>query len=261
MIRKRVMINIKHIKLSVPVNRSSGFKSAVFLCLLLPVSCRSVIISDDRNLNEQIKAENRIMKQNLTLVIRENRVLKDENIQYKDETGRLKTRVKLLDSEMGSLKKKYDQDIALLNEKYDNLNKKNMILEQESSSKIQELVAVNKAMEEKMGGEIKTLNENIRKQEEKFNKDRAAIETAFSTRELEYQKQLAQLKQEILTANIEMESLKSKLAESKAELETANNGLAKKDEMNLSLKKQVESLTAEIEKKKDAAPEIKAGNP
>lgn len=255
------MINIKHIKLSAPVNRSSGLKSVIFLCLLLPVSCRSVIISDDSNLNEQIKAENRIMKQNLTLVIRENRVLKDENIQYKDETGRLKTRVKLLDSEMGSLKKKYDQDIALLNEKYDNLNKKNMILEQESSSKIQELVAVNKTMEEKMGGEIKTLNENIRKQEEKFNRERAAIETAFSSKELEYQKQLSQLKQEILTANIEMESLKSKLAESKANLESANDWLAKKEEMNQNLKKQVEVLTAEIEKKKDAAPEIKAGNP
>lgn len=255
------MINIKHIKLSAPVNRSSGLKSVIFLCLLLLVSCRSVIISDERNLNEQIKAENRIMKQNLTLVIRENRVLKDENIQYKDETGRLKTRIKLLESEMGSLKKKYDHDAALLNEKYDNLNKKNMILEQESSSKIQELIAVNKSMEENLGGEIKTLNENIRKQEEKFNKDRAAIETDFSTRELEYQKQLALLKQEILTANVEMESLKSRLAESKADLASANDGLAKKEEMNQDLKKQVESLTAEIEKKKDAAPEINAGNP
>lgn len=255
------MIKIKHVKLILPVNRSSGLKSVIFLCLLLPVSCRSVSMFDDKNVVDQIKAENRIMKQNLTLVIRENRVLKDENIQYKDETGRLKTRVKLLDSEMGSLKKKYDQDVALLNEKYDNLNKKNMILEQVSSSKIQELSAVNKAMEEKMGGEIKTLNENIRKQEENFNRERAAIETAFSSKELEYQKQLAQLKQEILSANVEMESLKSKLAESKASLESANDGLLKMEEMNKDLRKQVEALTAKIEKKNDAAPEIKAGNP
>jgi len=241
----------------------AGSSGILIFCInfMLLTSCTSVNITPDVNLNEQIKAENRIMKKNLTLAVRENSVLKDENIQYKGENSRLNARVKLLESEIESVKKKYDHDIALLNEKYESLNKKNIILGEESSSKIQELSALNKSIEEKMTGEITKLNEIIRKQEEKFNNDRASIETAFSSKELEYQKQLAQIKKDLLTSTMEMESLKSKLAESEANLADAKADIQRREKLSNDLVKKIESLITENEKKKNTQPEIKTGNP
>ncbi len=235
----------------------------IILCamLLLLLSCTSVKITSEGGANEQIKAENRIMKKNLTLALRENSVLKDENILYKGDNSRLNTRIKLLESEMGSLQKKYEQDIALLNEKYENLNKKNIILEQESSFKLQELTSINKALEQKMTGEITQLNENIRKQEEAFNRERAGIETAFLKKELEYQKQLTLLKKEILTATVEMESLKTKLAESESNLSAVKSEIIRKDELNRELKLRIDSLVADKENKKEDSADIKKGNP
>jgi chromosome segregation ATPase len=242
-----------------PVSGNSVVNSMILIFLLFLSSCSSVNISPDGNVNEQLKAENRIMKNNLTLVVRENSVLKNENIQYKDNNNKLKARAKLLESEIVSLNKKHEQDIALLTEKYENLSKKNFILEQESSTKIQELTTVNKALEEKLSGEITLLNENMRKQDEKFNKERAAIETAFSSKELQYQKELAQLKKDILTSGMEMESLKSKLAESNANLESARTELLKREGINRELEKKIESLTTENRQIKEDTPELKKG--
>ena len=253
--------NLKNIFPDILNHRISTVKYIFCAALLLPVSCNSFNITEGGNGTEQVKAENRIMKKNLMLALRENSVLKDENIQYKDENSRQKTKITLLESEMESLKKKYEQDIALLNEKYDNLNRKNLILEQESSSKIQELTAVNKALEGKMAVEITRLNENIRRQEETFNKERAEIETAFTAKELEYQKQLAQLKKDILTATMELESVKLKLAESESGLASAKSEMAKKDELNRDLQLKIDSLNAEKLIRKEDSPEIKSGNP
>lgn len=234
--------------------------TAVLFCPVLICSCASLDSSPDKNVHEQVKAENRIMKQTVTLAVRENSILKEENIQYKSESGKLKAKVKLLESEIESLNKKHDQDIALLNEKYDNIHKKNIILEQESSSKIKELTEINKAIEDRMTKEVTKLNDNIRKQEEKFNNDRAAMETLFSSKEQEYQKQLVQLKKEILTANMEMESLKSKLAESEANYKTAKAELLKQEEVNRELKLKIDSLSAENEKTIKDSPENTTGN-
>lgn len=231
------------------------------ICFPLILSCTSVNISPDGNVNEQLKGENRIMKKNLTLAVRENSVLKEENIQYKNDNSRLKTRVKLLESEMESLKKKYDQDVALLNEKYETLNKKNIILQQESSSKIEELTSINKVMEEKMTKDITKLNENIRSQEETFNKERAAVELAFSAKEQEYQKQQAQLNKDLLAANMEIESFKSKLSEYESNLSSARAELLKKDEINRELRKKIDSQTKVKEVKKEESPEKDKGNP
>lgn len=234
-------------------NASRGL--AVNICAIFFCSCTSLNLSPDVKALEQVKAENRVMKQTITLAVRENSVLKEENIQYKSQTGKLKAKVKLLESEIESLNKKHEQDIALLNEKYDNLNKTNMILSQESSTKIKELTDINKDIEERMTKEITRLNENIRNQEEKFNNDRAAIETAFSSKEQDYQKQLAQLKKDILSAVMETESLKSKLTESESNLKSARSELNKQEEINRELKNKIDSLSGSAGEKKDASGE------
>jgi chromosome segregation ATPase len=259
LIRKMVMKEIKNRIMITPLSGKSVVNPMILIFLLLLSSCASVNISSDGNVNEQLKAENRIMKNNLTLAVRENSVLKDENIQYKDNNNKLKTRVRLLESEIESLNKKHQQDIALLAEKYENLSRKNFILEQESSTKIQELTTVNKALEEKLSAEIALLNENMRKQDEKFNKERAAFETAFSSKELQYQKELAQLKKDLLNSSIEMESLKTKLAESGSILEAARTELLKRERINRDLEKKIETLATENRQIKEDSPELKKG--
>jgi len=204
--------------------------------VLFHFSCATITPSSDESPEEIIRAENRIMKQNLKLALRENSVLKDENISIKEENSNLKSRVKLLGSEIISLNKKHSEDITLLNEKYDNLSKKNEILEKESSDKIRQLSAVNKSLEEKLSSEISRLTDENRKREEAFNKERLNMETAFAGKELEYRKELAELKKEINAANRELESLKSILAQTESRLKTADTEIAAKNRQIENLK-------------------------
>lgn len=255
------MINKKYKLIITLIRRKTPLYMTVCLCSVLLFSCSTINISHDVNALEQIKAENRVMKQNMTLALRENSVLKEENIQYKSETGKLKARVKLLESEIQSLNKKHEQDIALLDERYENLNRQNQILSQESSTKIRELADINKDIEERMTKEITRLSENIRNQEEKFNNERAAAETAFSAKEQEYQKQLAQLKKEILSGVMEIESLKSKLTESEADLKSAKAALIKQQELNRELKSKIDSITGSAGGKQEASRKKDAGIP
>jgi len=233
----------------------------ICVCCVLLFSCSTINLSPDVNALEQAKAENRVMKQNITLVVRENSILKEENIQYKSETGKLKAKVKLLESEIQSLNKKHEQDIALLDEKYDNLNKQNQILIQESSTRIRELTDTNKEIEERMTKEITRLSGNIRDQEEKFNNERAGIETAFSAKEQEYQKELAQLKKDILSGVMEIESLKSKLTESEADLKSAKAALNKQLELNRELKNKIDSINGSAGIKQEASRKKDTGTP
>lgn len=224
--------------------------SCIPICIcMLYISCTSVHVSPDLQLTEQIKAENRIMKQNLTSALRENSILKDENIQYRGDNNSQKARIKQLESDIESMKKKYELDISMLNEKQSSLEKKNRILEQESSLKIHDLTAVNKALELKMTAEITKLNESLRSQEEKFSRERAAIEITFSSKEQEYQKQAARNTEEKLSLRMDIESLKSRLAESEANLESLRKELAEKEKQNRILNSRIGDLTKTNEQK------------
>lgn len=218
--------------------------------LMLLLSCATLTPSPDESTEERIHAENRIMKQNLKLALRENSVLKEENIGIKEENSNLKSRVKLLESEIISLGKKHSEDIILLNEKYENLSRKNEILEKESTVKIRQLTEVNKALEEKLSSEIGRLTEENRKREEAFNKERLNMETDFAGKEMEYSKKIAGLKNDLLTANTELESLKPALAETEAKLK---NTSAEIESLKLKLSETVSKL-------KNADAEIAAKN-
>jgi predicted nucleic acid-binding Zn-ribbon protein len=260
-IRKTAVINKKNRSIITLITGRVFPGFAVYICTLLLGACTSINISPDVNALEQAKAENRVMKQNITLAVRENSILKEENIQYKSETGKLKAKVKLLESEIQSLNKKHEQDIALFDEKYENLNKQNQILSQESSTKIRELADTNKEIEERMTKEITRLSGNIRDQEEKFNNERAGIETAFSAKEQEYQKQLAQLKKDILSGVMEIESLKSKLTESEAYLKSAKAALNKQLDLNRELKNKIDSVNGSAGVKQEASRKKDTGTP
>ncbi len=236
-------------------NRHFGVALLFLSAAIYFLSCTSIHLNPDSNVNEQLKAENRIMMKNLNLAMRENSVLKDENIQYRDDNSRLNSRIKFLESDIESLKKKYEQDIALQKEKNDNLNKKIAALQSESAAKIKELTDINKALDDRMTSEIGILNENIRKQEEKFISERAAAESLFLAKETEYQKQIAQMRNDAVALKTELESLRSQLAESESGLKTANEAATKRDEalkqsenQNRSKDQTIKSLNEQLSK-------------
>jgi len=214
--------------------------SALFALFFL--SCASVSLSSGTSIDEKIQAENRILKKNLTLALRENSVIKDENIGIKDENTHLKSRIKLLESEIESLNKKHAEETNLLNRKYDNLSRKNEILEKESSTKIQQLTQINKSLEEKLSSEITRLTDESRKQEERFNRERLDMETVFAGKEMEYRKEIAALKNGLLAAKTELESMRAALDVTDAKLKAAID-----DAESVKLK------LAEIEKRHKAA--------
>lgn len=215
-------------------NIAAAISLSMFSILLS--SCASFTFSKDEPVGERIRAENRIMRQNLNLAMRENSILKEENIQIRSESSLLRSRVRLLESEIESLNKKHSEDINLLNEKYQNLSRQKDIADRESALKLQEMNTANKALEEKLSAEIKRLSEENRTREEQFNKERLAMETAFAGKELQYRQEQADLKKNLLDVTTELESIKSRLTESEAQLKNANKENAEKDKTINSLK-------------------------
>ena len=94
--RIAAVINRKNSKFISLIRGGAVRGLAVNICAIFFCSCTSFNLTPDVNALEQVKAENRVMKQTITLAVRENSVLKEENIQYKSQTGKLKAKVKLL---------------------------------------------------------------------------------------------------------------------------------------------------------------------
>jgi len=231
-----------------------------FFCLMFLFSCASSEIFRNGDDGEQVKAENRIMKKNLTLALRENSVLKDENFQYKNDNISIRSKIRLAESEIHALKKKNELDLALFNQKYEKLEKEYSILEAEGTLRINKLAAANKTLEEKIAIDTAEFRKILKKQEEEFNIKRAAIEKDFIVKDTEYKKELERLDAAIINANINIESLKKKLSESDAEVKSAKTEILKKEEINRELKRTINRLTALIERKNDISSELNTGN-
>ena len=141
------------------------------LCSLV-ISCSTAGNKKCLEINKQLTSENRVLRNQITLLQRENGVFKYENIQYKRNLEKKIAEAEKLESEIGFIKVKSEKDISLWKEKYKNISKKNKILEKESSEKIRELTELNQQLEHKLSEEIKELTGSLRKKDEEFGVER-----------------------------------------------------------------------------------------
>ena len=157
-------------------------KLALIAVILMMPACATLSVKRAAGPDEKLNAENRLMKNNLDLAMRENKVLKEENLQYKSDTTRFKKEIRSLHDDIDSLNRKYDTDMAGMTEQYNNVSDQYASLEESTGKKIQELTDRNRNLDKKMKGEISRLNAGMADQKATFEKSRLALEADFAAR-------------------------------------------------------------------------------
>lgn len=161
---------------------------------------------------EQLRAENSLIKKRLILAERENAVLKDENLQCKNDNRQLSARIEKLGADIAALDERYKKDIALRDSQNQALQQKNAVLAKESSEKIRELSELNRATESRLGGEISRLNDELRTLQESYTKEREAVRNENAQRELALSREIESLKRLAAGREAEAASLRTALS-------------------------------------------------
>jgi chromosome segregation ATPase len=250
-----------------PRNAISRTLRMLSVCLVLAMcmACPAPVKEDAQLLNSRVLAENSTMKKRLPLIERENDVLKKENLQHRMKVLDLESQVKQLGLELTSLNDKYTKDMAAGAEQINKLQDTIQKVEQESSARIQELMAKNTALKTKMAREVQDLKEQMAKQNDAHIQERKQIMQKSAQREFDLTAQLDNLKKsleakdlEIASRKMAMDDISSKLGEATAlseSLKKARDAAAAELEAakaaNVGLTKKVEDLSKQLPTRKN----------
>jgi len=219
-------------------------KQMIVSCVLVSVSCASVGGASYQQLAEQLKSENSLMKGRLVLLQRENHVLRNENLLGKKEIQNLGARIEKLAADIESLREKHRGELALKEGQIQDMLKKNEILRQESSQKIQELMQLAKDIELRLGNEAKRLGAELSKQQESFNGEREKLRTEAAGREFALSKEIEALKKAIAMRDGEIAGLKSVQSELRLGIDERTRLLEEQRKQISALEKAIEELKA-----------------
>ena len=209
----------------------------LLVVILIGISCSTGGNRKCLEINKQLTSENRLLRSKISLLQRENSVYKRENIQYRKDVENRIAELEKLESEMASLKEKFRGDIALWEEKYSNLTRKNEILDRESSEKIQELTELNRQLEKRFGDEIQKLMQSIRAKDEEFGRDREQMKKLFAEDKFNLAKRLEDVKKNIGLLEKEKSEMGIRINEISLQLENAQREIEEKNSLIRELKK------------------------
>jgi predicted nucleic acid-binding Zn-ribbon protein len=191
-------------------------RMTLFLFLLaLLASCATIQGQrhGDEGLLEQLRAENRLMKRNSELALRENEVLKTENARYRSEANNMKKKLERLRNDIEALNMKYTEDVTRANDAFDHLSGEFAAFRQESDEKnraLTEAYALLEQISDERRDRIAVLETAAGEQAEQIRQRESDLrETA---------KELQRLRQENEELRTDMRQLSEKL---KAHQETA----------------------------------------
>jgi chromosome segregation ATPase len=188
------------------------------LLLMFFVSCTAAVKKDEMASNDQILAENSILKKRLPLIERENDVLSKENQQHRTRIQGLETRIQQLRAELTTVNETYAKDMAANAEKIHGLQESIQKAEKESSSRIEHLMARNKALKDAQARQERTLREQMARQKKAFSRERKQIERKHAQKEQELTSELYQLKKTIEKKDLNVSSLKLAISEISSKL-------------------------------------------
>lgn len=181
-------------------------------------SCASISGQHRDILREQLKAENRLIKKNSELALRENEVLKRENAQHRSEIEKLTETAQQLTDDLDSLNRKYQEDMARLDDAYKNLYDQFITLKLESDEKIQELTSSNELLEKRFAKEVSKLNGLLEEQKVAFHTERDLLKAGFESKIKKLEARLALSRQESDEKEKTIESLEKDRQEVQARI-------------------------------------------
>ena len=187
-------------------------------CAAMPQGRNEALVKD------QVHAQNRVMKKNLDLALRENEVLKTENAQYKSQVKKLDCTISKLNADLESLNTKYNEDTASLNEEIARLNESYEIIvadftqfEQKSDQTIHELTEQNAQLKNQLADETVRLNGIIKEQKASFDtkiqavsQELASTKAGCASREKDLHNQLSELNRKSVEKDAAIKSLEAR---------------------------------------------------
>jgi len=215
---------------------------AVSLVALLSLSCTATMKDGMQPSDNQLLAENSMMKKRLPLVERESDVLKKENRQYRMKVQELEEKNKQLNLEL----EKYTNDVAIGEEEINYLHELIQRIEKENSEKIEELISHKKVLEAKLARETHALKEEIATQKSAFVKEREQILQESAKRDLSKNLEINSLKKELEPKESQISSYKLAINEISLQLGAATT-------LSEALKKSRDKALAELESVKAAS--------
>jgi hypothetical protein len=144
---------------------------------------------DSRDLDKTV-SENTVLKRKVTLLERENSVIRRENNDTASLLKKSDASLEKTESDFSAFKIKYAEETKLLNNKYDNYKKRSELQIKENDGRIKLLTEQNSLLEKTLTERVKTLSEEIRKNTEKFNAEREKMKKDFAKSESEFLKKL-----------------------------------------------------------------------
>ncbi len=160
------------------------------------VSCAAVSGPARDALEDQLQAENRLIKKNSELALRENEVLKTENANCRSEVKKLHEVLQQIQADLDALNQKYAQDMEKANEAYQNLCEHFSALEMESDKKIRTLTESNASLEKKLSDEASRFNQLLKEQKDAFLSEKNMLQTEYEEKIKTLEIQLALFRKE-----------------------------------------------------------------
>ncbi|MDY0292488.1 MAG: hypothetical protein RBR02_09165 [Desulfuromonadaceae bacterium] len=192
----------------------------MFITLFL-LSCTAVTKQQEsrpgngsRGVNsEQLLAENRMMKKRLSLIEREDDVLKKENRQHRIRVQELEAQNRELGQELDIMKEKHAIEMLISEEQSSALKTTLEKVKNEASERMYTLIAENKALAEQIARERRFFNDQINTVKAAANEQREEIIQAKTQRELALAAELDALSKKLEAKQKEILLLKSVGAE------------------------------------------------
>ena len=149
----------------------------------LTISCATTSSQE----KDRLISQNKLSGKKILLLERENSILKNETAQTRENLHTVEAHLEKVESDNSVLKKKYNEDTALLNSQIANIRKQNEIIKKENDEKIRMLTELNVSQEKKFTGEISRLNAEMKLMGESFGNERETLKKDFAHKESEYQ--------------------------------------------------------------------------
>lgn len=188
------------------------FKTILTACLLLALaSCAGgpggAGLQFNSTPRDQIEAEKRMMRNNLSLAMRENEVLKEENLRYKSEVTQLSDCVARLTSEIVDMDRIQKERVDEFENLFEQFRQRQAEIETDYCWTVDELRAANAAMEERTAARLEEMAVQFKNAEEGLQKALAAAKNELSEKIEESVRETANLDRLLAETRTALEEL------------------------------------------------------
>jgi chromosome segregation ATPase len=140
---------------------------------------------------DQIEAENRLMRNNLSLAVRENEVLKEENLRYKSEVTQLSDCVARLTADIEAKDSLHQDRMAEIMILFDQLRLQQSEMEMDYCLTVDELRSSNAAIGKETSAKLEELTAALKRRDEASRDAVAAVKAEFDEKLEKYAREVS----------------------------------------------------------------------